>query len=102
MLDRQLRYLATSRRWCTDFELGDVDLTGRCHYEVFPEITDRWKDIHRRCLTGVSERCEQDRFERADGSVDYLRWEIQPWTDATGAVDGWKRCNSLYPQMVSD
>ncbi|MDX1925596.1 MAG: PAS domain S-box protein [Pirellulaceae bacterium] len=88
MLDRELRYISYSRRWLTDYGLGKQHLVGRSHYEVFPEITDRWKAIHRRCLTGVSEFCEQDRFDRGDGSASYLRWEIQPWYDATGAVGG--------------
>jgi len=88
MLDRELRYISYSRRWLTDYGLGDQNLVGRSHYEVFPEVTDRWKEIHRRCLTGVSEHCERDRFDREDGTTDYLRWEIQPWYNAAGEVGG--------------
>jgi len=88
MLDRELRYISYSRRWLTDYGLGEQDLVGRSHYEVFPEVTDRWREIHRRCLTGVSEHCEKDRFDRVDGTSSYLRWEIQPWYNAAGKVGG--------------
>ena len=90
MLDRELRYVAVSRRWLTDYRLGDEPLMGRRHYDVFPEIQDmkEWQDIHQRCLSGSVERREEDRFVRADGSEDWLRWEVRPWHDITGEIGG--------------
>ena len=46
MLDRDMRYLAHSRRFTIDYNLGDQPLLGRSHYELFPEIPERWKEIH--------------------------------------------------------
>jgi len=88
MLDRKMRYLITSRRWRSDYNLGERELRGLSHYEVFPEIPERWKAIHQRALAGEVLRGEGDRFERADGSVKWLKWEIHPWRDALGVVAG--------------
>jgi PAS domain S-box-containing protein len=88
MFDREMRYITASHRWRHDFGLGDKELSGLSHYEVFPAISERWKDIHRHALTGEVLRADEDRFERADGSMQWLRWEIYPWRDMSGAVGG--------------
>ena len=88
MFDRSMRYIAVSRRFLTDYDLGDQDLTGRSHYDVFPEISERWKEIHRRCLAGAVERSEEDPFPRKDGDLDWVRWEIHPWQDIDGEIGG--------------
>ena len=88
MVDRHMRYMAVSRRWLSDYRIDHTDVIGRSHYEVFPEIPERWKEIHRRCLAGATEKCEQDPFPRSDGAVDWVRWEIHPWLEAGGEVGG--------------
>lgn len=88
MFDRELRYLQASARWLTDYHLDGQSVIGRSHYDVFPDVPERWKAIHRRVLEGAVERCEEDPFERADGSTEWLQWECQPWRDAAGAVGG--------------
>ena len=67
MFDREMRYLAASRRWKTDYRLGDRDVRGQSHYALFPEIPERWKAVHRRTLEGEIVRADEDRFVRADG-----------------------------------
>lgn len=88
MFDRDMRYVAVSRQWRSDYLLGDREIIGHSHYEIFPEITDNWKSVHRRGLAGESIRSDEDRFERIDGSVQWLRLGVIPWKAADGDIGG--------------
>ncbi|HEY4786951.1 MAG TPA: PAS domain S-box protein, partial [Bacteroidales bacterium] len=88
MFDTDMRYMMVSKRWAQDYKLGDQPLIGRTHYEIFPEIPDRWKEDHRRVLAGEIYRNEADCFERADGSIQWLRYELYPWRKNDGQIGG--------------
>jgi PAS domain S-box-containing protein len=87
MLDRQMRYLQVSDRWCADFGVDGSAIIGRSHYEVFPDIPERWKEIHRRALSGETVRAGEDPWERPHGTV-WVQWEIRPWKTDEGAQGG--------------
>jgi len=70
VFDRDMRYLLASKRWIEDFRIKDPNIIGKSHYEVFPDVPERWKQVHQRCLAGAVEHCDEDAFRRADGSID--------------------------------
>ncbi|QPD02504.1 MAG: hypothetical protein Nkreftii_000278 [Candidatus Nitrospira kreftii] len=78
MFDRNMRYLGVSRRWIEEYRLTG-DIIGRSHYDVFPDIPARWKDVYRRGLAGKNLSEDEDRFVRSDGSVQWITWNVRPW-----------------------
>ncbi|NNM82642.1 MAG: PAS domain S-box protein [Burkholderiales bacterium] len=88
MFDREMRYLAVSRRWISNYKLEGKQIVGRSHYEIFPEIPERWKELHRRGLKGEVLRNEEDLFVREEGRKQWLKWEIRPWHAAGKTVGG--------------
>lgn len=98
MFDTEMRYLHANPLWLEAYRLGDQDLVGKSHYEVFPEILDQWKSIHQRCLQGEVNKSERDPFPRADGTLDWIRWEIRPWYRAPGEVGGLL----MYTEVITE
>ncbi|MCB1955172.1 MAG: PAS domain S-box protein [Rhodocyclaceae bacterium] len=88
MFDRDMRYVAASRRWCDDYGLSGTDLLGRGHYEIFPDIPESWKAAHQRGMAGEVLKVDEDCWLRADGSAQWLRWELMPWRTRTDEVGG--------------
>lgn len=98
MLDREMRYIAVSRRWLSDYSLGDRDVLGLTHSEVFPHLSLHWEDIHKRCLDGAVESSEAAAFKRADGQMQWIKWEMRPWRDGHGDVGG----TFLLTEVITD
>ncbi len=88
MFDHKMRYLAVSRRWLEENHLNGKEIIGRSHYDVIPDIPERWKEAHRRGLTGEKLRKEEDSFVRSDGTVQWVRWEMVPWRMEDNSIGG--------------
>jgi len=88
LFDREMRYLAVSRRWLNEYGPSGEEVIGRAHYDLFPEIGENWKAIHRRALAGEIVRANEDCFIRADGREQWLRWEVRPWSLPEGGIGG--------------
>lgn len=97
VLDRELRYLYASTRFFKDYDVTEKDLIGKRHYEVFPDLPQKIREVHRRALSGEVLSSESDPFVREDGTTYWTRWECRPWYQHDGAIGG----IILYSEVVS-
>lgn len=88
MLDTNMCYMAVSQRWITDYKMEGQEIIGRSHYDVFPEIGEDWKEKNQKCLQGAIDVCDEAPFLRADGSVQWIYWDVRPWYVSEGKIGG--------------
>jgi PAS domain S-box-containing protein len=87
MFDKEMRYISVSKRWMREYDLTG-NIIGQKHYELFPNILQRWKDVHSRCMLGDAERSDEDFYIKDDGSPVWLRWEVHPWYNGQNEIGG--------------
>lgn len=81
MLNRDMRYVQASVRWCKDRRVKREEILGKSHYDVFPNLPPHFREIHRRGLAGESVKRDEDYVTAPDGSQHWIRWEVRPWGD---------------------
>ncbi len=88
ILDTTLQYLMASERWLDDYGLFEDDIIGRSYEGVFGPRAADWLPRLERCLDGEVLNGEGDRITLPDGSSEWVRWKLQPWTHADGEAGG--------------
>ncbi len=89
MFDCNMCYISASERWKSDYGISSQSIIGRSHYEVFPNISDEWKQIHRNCLGGAVQKANDDVWlPPGFDQEQHLQWEVRPWTEASGEIGG--------------
>ena len=88
MLDRDMRYLQVSDRWCADYSLDSSQVLGRSHYELFPDCPQRWKEMHRRGLAGETLRADEDRWDREGSRPRGFAGRFVPGGHRAGSWEG--------------
>lgn len=89
MFDSELKYIAASQRWLEEYKITGQDIIGRSHYDVFPNISDEWKAVHRRSLQGEVIKNDEESWRPEGWDRDqFLRWETRPWYLPDGSIGG--------------
>lgn len=98
IFDTQMRYIAVSDQFIKDYKVVRQEIIGQGHYDIFPEIPQRWRDIHSRVLQGEVIRAEADLFVRENGTVTYNNWECRPWYDEEDEIGG----VIMYTEVITE
>ena len=96
--DNDLRYLFVSDRYLKDYHVTDENIIGKHHYEVIPNIPEKWKAVHQRVLAGETITGKGDSYLREDGMMEYTQWECKPWYQQDGSIGGMV----LYTELVTE
>lgn len=90
MFDRRFAYVSASHRWREALGVLDIPLGGRFFSDVHREgdAAAFWTEALSTCLEGQSVQSAEDSFQREDGTVKLLRWEMRPWFDENRKTGG--------------
>ena len=88
MLDRDMRYIVTSHRWVAEYGRGRPHLVGLCHYDLYPDLPESWKEAHRKGMAGDFLKNDEDLWVQADGTKRWIRWAVHPWRDSRDEIGG--------------
>jgi PAS domain S-box-containing protein len=102
--DCEMRYVAVSQRFLSDmawlFEtkvFTPAEVIGRLHWEIFPSMPQRWRDVYARVLTGEELTQEEDYLPHKGGPA-WVRWSMKPWRTADDRIGG----ALLFSEVITD
>jgi PAS domain S-box-containing protein len=96
--DRDLNYIYVSQRYLDEYKVKKKDIIGKHHYEVFPYLPQKWRNVHQMALAGEVISAEDDQYIREDGTTEWTRWECRPWYEMDGSIGG----IIVYTEVITD
>lgn len=88
VFDRDMKYIYVSRKYKEDYRVGNMDLIGKKHYDVFPELTENKLEAHRKAMQGIVSKNDRDSYVHPNGFVEWVKWEVRPWHEMDGSIGG--------------
>ena len=98
IFDKEMRYVYVSKRFHHMYGVYRTDVIGKSHYEIFPDLPEKWRVVHQKALQGIVSSQDRDVFVHENGHKEYTRWECRPWVDSLGEIQG----VVLYSEVIND
>lgn len=87
-MDKNLCFIEYSNEWSQEFNKVEIDLAG---INIFDWATDTSEEVKKAlefCLKGNSFAMEEQKFNGAEGAIQWLKWKINPWRMKDSSVGG--------------
>ncbi|MFD2287888.1 PAS domain S-box protein [Pedobacter petrophilus] len=89
MIDENMHFLIASKTWLKEYTQVEGDIGGRSYYEVFPDLSEERKAVHKRVLKGEVVKKEEDvYFDKRTNTPYHIAWEMRPWYRADHSIGG--------------
>ncbi|TDG34912.1 PAS domain S-box protein [Pedobacter changchengzhani] len=89
MLDRNMKFLATSRRWRSDYAPSKNSIDGMSYYDIFTNLSAARIAKHKEVLNGLIIKRDEDTYVDAKTNVKHqISWEMRPWHKLDHSVGG--------------
>lgn len=89
MYDMDMRLIAVSNKWITDYHLQNQELIGKTQYEIFPSLNEASRARHLRVLGGAVESAAEESYRLLpDQESRYINWEMRPWYQDDEKIGG--------------
>ncbi|WP_319479324.1 PAS domain S-box protein [uncultured Draconibacterium sp.] len=96
--DKDLKYIHLSQRYLEEYNLVGLNIIGKHHYDVFPDLPQKWRDVHKKALLGIVSSAEDDPYYKDDGTVMWTRWECRPWYENDNTIGGF----IIYTEEITE
>ncbi|MFA7055527.1 MAG: HD domain-containing phosphohydrolase, partial [Acholeplasmataceae bacterium] len=88
IFDSNMNYVFVSDKFKDENNISNENIIGKNHYDLFPEIPEKFREIHQKSLKGETFSSDRDSIVRQDGHIDWISWECRPWYNQQGEVGG--------------
>jgi len=93
MLDKDMRFLAASRKWIKDYTQITTNIEGLWYYDVFPNLSEDRIDNHKKVLSGHVLKKDEDVYIDVRNNIPHhLSWEMRPWYQLDRSIGGMMIC----------
>ncbi len=96
--DKNLKYIYVSQRYLEDYKVKEKDIIGKHHYDIFPDLPQKWRDVHKKALLGEVSKADDDPYYKDDGTIEWTRWECRPWYEKDNTIGGF----IVYTEVITE